>query len=511
MIAPNHKRILRNTGMLYLRMLLVMGVTLYTSRVVLAVLGVEDFGLYHVVVGFVALLGFMQGAMTSATQRYFAFDIGATGGKDLNRTFNTSLMIHGLLALLIVLLAETAGYWFVSTQLTIPAERTQAALWAYHLAIASFAVSVITVPFTAMLMAHERMGTFAAIGMVDVLLKLAAVFILQAISSDKLIAYAALLLLVSIATLSLYAAANKVMFPKYIQLHWKWHPEQFRAMLGYTGWNTWGNLAAAMSGQGSNVLLNIFFGPAVNAAKSISAQANGALTNFVTNVQTAINPQIIKLYASGNKRAMHSLVQISSKYNFFLLFTLGLPVFFNTEILLRLWLIDIPPYAEIFLQLTIAASLIDSLAGPLMTSAQATGRIRMYQAIIGGILLSTTPISYIALQQWRQPELVLIVFIAINAIAFIARLIILRTLIHFDIEDYIIKVIARSTWTAAAIVTAVNIFEFQQARNFNQLIQYSIASFLISIFFIITLGLATTEKRIITNALINLKSKIHTR
>jgi len=494
-LAPNHKRILRNTGMLYLRMLLVMGVTLYTSRVVLTVLGVEDFGLYHVVAGFVALLGFMQGAMTNATQRYFAFDIGATGGKDLNRTFNTSLMIHGLLALLIVLLAETAGYWFVSTQLTIPAERTQAALWAYHLAIASFAVSVITVPFTAMLMAHERMGTFAAIGMVDVLLKLAAVFVLQAISSDKLIAYAGLLLLVSITTLSQYITANKVLFPDSTQLRWQWHSEQFKAMLTYTGWNTWGNLAAAMSGQGSNVLLNIFFGPAINAAKSISVQANGALTNFVGNVQAAINPQIIKLYASGNQAAMHAMILRASKYNFFLLFTLALPVLLNTDALLRLWLVAIPPYATTFLQLTIAASLIDSFSGPLMTSAQATGRIRLYQSVVGGILLFNIPISYLFLKQGSPPESILIVFICLCIAALIARLLIIAPIIKLSKSEFFLKVLARGILVSAAAGSiSIVLATGSESSVLDLLFSFSI-TIVLTLTTVWLLGLGTVERK----------------
>lgn len=480
--------------MLYLRMLLVMGVTLYTSRVVLTVLGVEDFGLYHVVAGFVALLGFMQGAMTNATQRYFAFDIGATGGKDLNRTFNTSLMIHGLLALLIVLLAETAGYWFVSTQLTIPAERTQAALWAYHLAIASFAISVITVPFTAMLMAHERMGTFAAIGMVDVLLKLAAVFVLQAISSDKLIAYAGLLLLVSITTLSQYITANKVLFPDSTQLRWQWHPEQFRAMLGYTGWNTWGNLAAAMSGQGSNVLLNIFFGPAINAAKSISVQANGALTNFVTNVQAAINPQIIKLYASGNTSAMHTMVLRAAKYNFFLLLSLALPVLLNTDALLKLWLTEVPAYSASFLRLTIAASLIDSISGPLMISAQATGKIKLYQSVVGGILLFNIPTSYILLQLGHPPETVLMVFICMCIIALIARLIIIAPLINLPKIVFISKVLARAI-LVSAVTSSVSMTLTTGVSNTVPELLYSFSiAIVVTITTVWFLGLETTER-----------------
>jgi len=510
MLAPNHKRILRNTGMLYMRMLLVMAVTLYTSRVVLAVLGVEDFGIYHVVAGFVALLGFMQGAMTTATQRYFAFDLGETGGKELNRIFNTSLLIHGLLALVIALVAETAGYWFVVTQLTIPDARLVAALWAYHLAIASLAISVVTVPFTAMLMAHERMGVFALIGMLDVLLKLAAVILLQFLESDKLIAYASLLMLVSLTTLSLYITVNKILF-RQIKLRWQWHKQQFRTMLSYTAWNTWGNLAAALSGQGTNVLLNIFFGPAVNAGKSIAAQANGALNNFVVNVQAAINPQIVKLYASGDKAAMHRLVLYASKYNFFILFTLALPVLLNTEALLAIWLIEVPPYAVVFLQLTIIASLIDAFSGPLMTSAQATGHIRAYQTILGGILLLTVPISYFLLLRWQEPELVLIVMVAVNGFAFTARLFILKFLTNLDVKTYIMKVIIRATIAAAIVVVVARSLNMPPAHSVSQLVINVTVAVTLAGLGIFIIGLSGAERYKAIQALMDLKTKIKNR
>lgn len=461
MLASNHKRMLRNTGMLYMRMLLAMAVTLYTSRVVLDVLGVEDFGIYQIVAGFVALLGFLQGAMTTATQRYFAFDLGDSGGNDLSRIFNTSVMIHCLLALCIALLAETGGYWFVSTQLTIPAERLAAALSAYHLSVISFVVSVVMVPFTAMLMAHERMGVFAAIGMLDVLLKLAAVILLLYIGSDKLVAYAWLLMAVSLVTFTSYIFANKLLFPQ-IRPRWQWHPQQFRTMLSYTAWNTWGNLAAALSGQGTNVLLNMFFGPSVNAGRSIASQANGALNSFVQNIQAAINPQIIKLYASGDRAQMHSLVLHASKYNFFLLLTLALPVMLNTEVLLGIWLIQVPPYAAEFLQLTIAASLIDSFSGPLMTSAQATGHIRLYHSVVGGLLLLNVPASYVFLLQGYSPEIVLIVAICLAAAALIARILIISPLIKLSKISFLSKVLARSLFvatTAATISILTRIFD----------------------------------------------------
>lgn len=507
MLARNHKRILRNTAMLYTRMLFAMAVSLYTSRIVLDVLGIEDFGIYHLVVGFIALLGFLQGAMTTATQRYFAFDLGKSGGNDLGQIFNTSVMIHGLLALSIALLAETAGYWFVTTQLTIPEERLSAALMAYHLAVVSFAITVVTVPFTAMLMAHERMGIFAFIGMLDVILRLAVVLILQFIGSDKLIAYAWLLLIVNLVVFTLYTAAHKLFFPN-IKLRFQWHAQQFRTMLSYTAWNTWGNLAAALSGQGSNVLLNMFFGPTVNAGRSIATQANGALKSFVSNIQAAINPQIIKLYASGDKGQMQSLIFYASKYNFFLLFTLALPVLLNTEALLAIWLVEVPPYATVFLQLTIIASLIDSFSGPLMTAAQATGKIKLYQTVIGGILLLNLPICFLFLFKWRTPETVLIVTIIISAIAFTARLYILKNLIELKIQDYIVNVIFRSGCMSATSIAAAYTLNIYNGSGIINVISNMFFAVIISSVAILTAGLTTKERKKLYQLLISAKQRL---
>lgn len=442
MVSSNNKRILRNTGVLYMRMLLAMAVGLYTSRVVLNVLGVDDFGIYHVVSGFVALLGFMQGAMTTATQRYFAFDLGECNGSNLRCLFNTSLQIHALIAACIALVAETAGYWFVTTQLTIQPERLEAAIWAYHLSVSAFAVNVMTVPLTAMLMANERMGLFALMSMVEVLLKLAAVLLLQNLVNDKLMLYAALLLGVAMITFSGYLLINRILFQA-VRLQWVWHAQSFRSMLSFTAWNTWGNLAAALSGHGNNVLLNIFFGPGVNAGRSIATQANGALNSFVVNVQAAINPQIVKLYASGNKEQMLSLILGAAKYNFYILFILALPVLLNTEVLLHFWLTEVPPYAAIFLQLTIITSLIDSVSGPLMTSAQATGNIRLYHSVVGGLLLLNVPFSYLLLLNNMPPETVLLVTIALSITALAARLRIIAPMIELPISAFCSKVLAK--------------------------------------------------------------------
>ena len=505
MLNPNHKRILRNTGMLYVRMLLAMVVGLYTSRVVLDVLGVEDFGTYHVVAGFVALLGFMQGAMTTATQRYFAFDLGQSKGNNLGGLFNTSLQVHALMALCIVLAAETAGYWFVSTQLTIPEGRLAAALMAYHLSVAAFAVSAMTVPLTAMLMANERMGLFALMSMADILLKLVAVLLLPYLACDKLSMYAALLLVVSLLTFSGYLLINRAIFPA-VRLHWCWNKESFRSMLGFTAWNTWGNLAAAMSEHGNNVLLNIIFGPAVNAGRSIATQANGALNQFVTNVQAAVNPQIIKLYAGGEGQLMHELVLRTSKYNFLLLLILAMPVLFYTQELLEIWVVKPPEYAVIFLQLTIIISLIDSLSRPLMTSAQATGKIRLYQSVVGGILLLNVPLAYIVIVIWPQPTMVIWSGIVVALMALVARFFILKRITGLVVWIYIKKVVIRVVLVAFAVGIFNELVYFQDARGLLFVLGLGF-KFFFSVVVIFFIGLDIKERKY----LYTLVGKIHRR
>lgn len=442
MEKANHKRILKNTFMLYIRMLLAMVVGLYTSRVALEVLGVQDFGTYHVVAGFVALLGFMQGAMTTATQRYFAYDIGNESGANLHRLFNTSVQVHLLIGSCIFLVAETVGNWFVSTKLNIPSESLGAALMAYHLSVATFFISVMTVPLTAMLMAHERMKQFSFMGILDVILKLLAILLLPYLSVEKLAGYAGLLLFVALIIFSGYCYLHRMCFPS-VRLSWQWDKSGFKSMLGFTGWNTCGNLAAVMAEQGNNVLLNIFFGPVVNAARAVAGQANGALNNFVMNIQAAFNPQIIKLYASNQKNRVHELVLRSSKYNFYILWVISGPVLFYSQEVLNAWLNNVPEYGPVFLIMTIIFSLIDSISKPIMTLVQATGVIRMYQSVVGGVLLLNVPISFIALQFWADPAMVLWVTIFITSLALIPRLILARKVSGLDCSKYFKVVIFR--------------------------------------------------------------------
>ena len=432
----------KNAGMLYFRMLLTMAVTLYTSRVILQTLGVEDFGIYNVVAGFVTMLGFLNSAMSSATQRFLAFELGQSGKKDMRGIFSMSMNIHILIAVLVLLMGETLGLWFVRTQLTIPIDKMVAAEWVFHLALLSFMVSIVSVPYNALIIAHEKMSIFALVSILDVTLKLLIVFMLSWFGMDKLILYALLSLAVVFAIFLVYRSYCK---SKFIESRFRlyWDRRLFNIMLSYTGWNLWGNIAAVMSGQGINVLLNIFFGPTVNAARAIAMQVSGALNSFVQNLQVAINPQIVKSYAAQDMDYMHKLVCYGAKYNFFLLFFLAMPILINTETILQVWLGTVPEYTSIFVKLIITNILIDCVSAPLMTSAQASGKIKLYQSVVGGLLLLNLPFSYLVLKSGADPYAVVYVGITLSLFAFVARLIIVRKLIHLPVAEYLKEVIGR--------------------------------------------------------------------
>lgn len=443
--------------MLYFRMLLTMAVTLYTSRVVLQNLGIEDFGIYHVVAGFVTMLGFLHGAMTSATQRFLAFELGKPGDKDVRGIFSMSLNIHILIALLVLLMGETIGLWFVKNQMTIPSERMIAAEWVFHLAIISFMVTIISVPYNALIIAHEQMSVFAWVSIIDVVLKLLVVFMLSWFGMDKLVLYGILSLFVVFVVFLIYRSYCKSRFPE-SRFRFYWDKQLFNTMLSYTGWNLWGNIAAVMSGQGVNILLNIFFGPTVNAARAIAMQVSSALKSFVQNIQVAINPQIIKSYAAQDMDYMHSLVCYGAKYNFFLLFFLSMPVLVNADIVLSAWLGFYPEYATVFVQIMIINIIIDCVSAPLIISAQATGKIKLYQTIVGGILLLNLPFSYALIKLGSEPHTVMYAGIATSILAFLARLALLRKLIMLPVGRYLKEVVGRGTLVSVVVAFLYWIF-----------------------------------------------------
>jgi len=419
-----------------------MVVALYTSRVVLNTLGVEDFGIYNVVGGFVAMVGFLNNSMASATQRFLSYEIGKSDSSKLNKVFLMSVNIHFIIGVVIFILAETLGLWVVNSQLTIPPDRLNAANWVYQFSILAFLVNVISVPYNAAIIAHERMTVFAWVSIIEVSLKLLIVFILQWFGFDKLKFYAVLMFVVALIIRIVYGIyCNRNFIESKFRIYWD--KSLFKTLISYAGWNLWGNSASVMAGQGVNLLLNIFFGPVVNAARGIAFQVRGAIIGFVLNLQMAVNPQIIKSYAVSNFSYMQQLIFQSSKFSFFLLYIISLPILLETDYILSLWLRVVPNYTVVFVRLIIVNVLIDSISGPLMTAAQATGNIKLYQAVVGGALLLVLPLSYLFLRLGGDAEITLYVSIVVSAIALFLRLFILKLLVNIDVKDFLLSVVVR--------------------------------------------------------------------
>ena len=429
------RRIARNTLMLYFRQILIMAVSLYTVRVVLNVLGAEDYGIYNVVAGVVTMFGFLSGAMATASQRYFSFDLGQGNTEHLKTTFSVTFQIYLLLALVIVLLAETAGLWFVNSKLVIPAERMTAANCIYQAAIVSFLLTLITTPYMASIIAHENMNVYAYVSIVEVALKLGIVFLLKVLAFDKLIVYGVLLAAVALINTSIYRfycrkhyVECKAKFVKDVAL--------FKEIVSYSGWNLFGSVAGVFKNQLINILLNIYFGSGVNAARGIAMQVNGAVASFVNNFTTALRPQIIKSYASSDRDNCFRLVFRGSKFSFFMMYIFALPLCLEMNLVLKLWLKNPPEYASIFTCLAIAESVLISVSYSLMTLSQATGKIKLYQGVVGGILLLNLPIAWIFLKLGFSAYVVMLIAIAVESVAFISRLCITKYLAGLSIRKF---------------------------------------------------------------------------
>lgn len=437
--SSNNKRIAKNTLLLYFRMFFIMAVTLFTSRVILATLGVEDYGIYNVVGGVVAMMGVLNGAMSVSTQRYLTFELGRGDTVRLKQTFSLCLMIFFLLSVIVVVLAETVGLWFLNTQLVIPQERMEAANWIYQFSILSCVSSLIMMPFNAAIIAHERMNIYAYIGIFEVLLKLLIVYLLLIIPADRLVVYGFLFMLSHFIITGIYIG---YCWKNYAETRYTWYWEKplFKELISYSGWNLFGAVSGIMKGQGLNILLNMFFNPAVNAARGIAYQINAAITQFFTNFYTAVRPQITKYYAQGNLADMHKLVFRSSKMAFYLIMLISLPIIIEAHFIVNLWLGQLPEYVVPFTRLIIAISTIDSMASPLMTAAHATGNIKLYQSSVGTMTILNIPISYVFLKFGFSPLTVFYISLVIAIICLFMRLWIVRRLMDFPVREYVIDV-----------------------------------------------------------------------
>lgn len=435
-------RIAKNTLLLYFRQILIMLVSLYTVRVVLNVLGAEDYGIYNVVAGVVTMFGFLSGAMATASQRYFAFDLGKQDYEHLKTTFSVTFQIYVFLAAIIVILAETIGIWFVMNKLVIPPERMTAAIWIYQAAVFSFLLTLITTPYKACIIAHENMNIYAYVSIVEAVLKLAIVFVLQVLDYDKLILYGLLLTTVALINTTIYRVYCK---KKYSECTFMFVKDRvlFKELVSYSGWCLFGHTSSMVRNQGTNILLNLFFNPIVNAARAVAAQVNVAVLSFAQNFSTALRPQIIKSYAANDNNFLLKMTIYGTKIVFFLMLVICIPLFFETPYILNLWLKNVPEHTISFVQLIIIDVLIDSISYPLMAVIQATGKIKTYQAVVGGLLIFNLPVSYVFLKFGFPAESVFIVAIVLSVTAFFLRIVIVQKHITFNLSIPIIKLFFR--------------------------------------------------------------------
>lgn len=458
--SENNKRIAKNTLLLYFRMLLTMVVSLYTSRVVLGALGVEDYGIYTVVGGVVAMFSMLSGSLSAAISRFITFELGKGNKEKLSKVFSSSLTIQIGLCAIVLLLAETVGLWFLNNKMVIPENRIYAANWVYQVSLLTFVVNLISIPYNAAIIAHERMTAFAYISIFEALCKLIVAYCIIISPIDKLIVYAIMLAAIAIIIRIIYGVYCKRRFEE-CTYHFIYDHNLLKQMFGFAGWNFIGASSALLRDHGGNIVINLFCSPVVNAARGIAFQVNTAIQSFVTNFMTALNPQITKSFASGDHQYMMTLLFQGARLSYYILLLLSLPVIINTHTIMQVWLGQVPEHTVLFVQLVLVFGMCESISGPLITAMLATGRIRSYQLVVGGLQMLNLPVSYILLRLGAIPETVLIVAIVISQLCFVMRLYMLKGLIGLNARDFIkkvyINVIVVTVFSAIVPIIVMNI------------------------------------------------------
>lgn len=492
--SQDNKRVAKNTVYMYIRMAFSMLVGLYTSRVVLNVLGVEDYGLYNVIGGIIALFTVLNSALINTTSRFITVSLAKGNVQDTRQIFNMALLLHFFVGLFVVVLGETIGLWYLHNKLVIPEGREVAAEWLYQFTILSAFLSTLNVPYSAAIIAHEKINVYAIIQIVDVVLKLVIVFLLKVAPFDQLIFYALLVLLVTMFDVSVYIfyCQRKFEEVKFL-LFWSW--KIFREILKFIGWALVGNFSNMFYTQGINLMLNAFCGPAVNAARGIAVQVQGVVAQMANNVQTAINPQIMKTYALNNIDRMHMLICASSRLCYYLLFFIALPIMLEADYILELWLGIVPDHTVNFIRLTLIASLLDAFINPLFTANLASGKLNLYYIPVSIVSSSFMFITYFAIKTTRIPESVFICYLVMVVIGVVVRIFVMKKQIHLPKRIYIKKAVL-PTIGVTVLATIMPVIAHLTIEN--DLVRL-LVTLLVSIFSIgicvITIGISKSERQ----------------
>lgn len=508
--SENNKRIAKNTLFLYMRMLLLMAVNLYTSRVVLNALGIEDFGIYNVVGGVVAMFSILSGSLSAAITRFITYELGTGNLDNLKKIFSSAVTIQIGMAALIILLAEAIGVWFMNVKMNIPDARITAANWAFQFSILTFAINLISVPYNASIIAHERMSAFAYISILEAIGKLAIAFLIVVSPMDKLIFYAILMCAVALIVRFAYGIYCKRHFEECIY-HFIFDKDLLKRMFGFAGWNFIGATSSVLRDQGGNVVINLFCGPTVNAAQGIAFQVNTAVRSFVANFMTALNPQITKSYAAGDRDYMMTLIFQGARLSFYMLLLLSLPILINTHYILELWLKTVPEHTVFFVQLVLIFAMSESVSNPLITAMLATGRIRNYQIVVGGLQMMNLPVSYILLRMGMFPEIVIIVAIVISQCCLAARLLMLRGMIGLSVRKYLKKVYINVLTVTVLASVLPFLLAVKTEESFTNFILLSLVAVICTGLTIYYIGCNRTERQFVQNKLQTITNKLNKR
>lgn len=506
--SSSNKRIAKNSIFLTIRMVIVLGISLYTTRVVLRVLGVEDYGVYNVVCGFVSMFGFLNTSMSNGIQRFFNFEFGKNGEEGANKVFCTAVLIQTILALIIIILVESFGLWYLHNKIVIPAERMGAAEWIFQFAIISFLFTIMQAPFTAAVMAHERMDFFAIISLLDAFLKLGFVLLLPYLKGDQLIIYGLLLVTTHIINFFLYYFYCKKNF-KEIVFHRHFDRDLFRSMLGFSGWNLFGSFSGVMKEHGINLVINFFFGPVVNAARGVAAQVNGGIQGFVGNILTPVRPQVVQSYARGDiNRSLNLTFSISKLSSCFFLM-MAIPASLEIDYVLSMWLGDnVPAHSAAFTILVLCTSIFEILNGATSTVVHASGIMKQYQLSGGIIGICSVPIAFFLLKLYQVPEIALLAVLLCSSIRHIIGLFIVRKIVGMSVRTYTRKVFV--PLFSVCFLTLLFLFpiRFFMPASFLRLIIITILCIVLIIAFLYWFGLEKQEQQLIKELFEKVRNKV---
>lgn len=505
--SANNKRIAKNTMLLYMRMLFLMLISLYTSRVVLHALGVDDYGIYNVVGGVVAMFSVLSGSLNAAISRFITFELGAGNIEKIKKVFSSSITIQLGLAIFFILLAETIGLWFLNYKMQIPLERLNAANWCFQLSIATFAINLWSVPYNAAIIAHEKMSAFAYISILEGVGKLAIALCIEYNPFDRLVFYALLIALLSWIIRLVYTSYCKRHFEE-CTYHFIYDHELLKRMFAFAGWNFFGAGSWQLMTQGVNLLLNVYFGVAVNAARGIANQVDTAIMQFVNNFMTAVNPQITKSYASGDRSYMFSLMFRGAKFSYFLMLFFAIPIICETDYILSLWLGMVPDHAVAFARLALIVSMIHVLSNTMITAMLATGDIKKYQIIVGGLGMLVFPLAWLFFYLGLPPETAYLSTIIVFICQLVWRLKLLKDMIGLSPIVYLREVLLNIILvTVLASIIPITL-TFALDDNFFRLIVVGLSGTIGNITCIWFVGLNNSERQFVMATINKLKSRL---